>query len=194
MNATHTRVVIAEDEAIPRMGLRQMLQDQGYVVVGEAADGRTAVDLARQLKPDLVVMDIKMPELDGIEASRILSTERVAPVLLVTAFPDHDLADRASEAGVFAYVSKPYTEQQLFPQIKVALARFAEFMTLVKEAGDARTALETRKLVDRAKALLMKKEGLSEPDAYRKLQRLSMNNRLSMRRVAEAVLVTHTET
>src|SRR3954447_23310491 len=128
------RIMIAEDEAIPRMGLREMLQDQGYSVVGEAADGQTAVELARTLKPDLVIMDIMMPGLDGINASEILSAERLAPVLLVTAYNDRELVERAKDAGVFAYVTKPFTEHQLVPQIELALARFREYQALYQEA------------------------------------------------------------
>ena len=184
------RVVIAEDEAIPRMGLREMLQEQGYDVVGEAVDGQAAVELARQLRPDIVVMDIRMPRLDGIAASRILSEERLAPVLLVTAYSDRNLIDQAKEAGVFAYVPKPFTEVQLVPQIELALSRFAEFQALIQEVGDARAALETRKAVERAKGLLMQRQGMAEPDAYRHIQRLSMNSRRSMRDIAEAILLT----
>lgn len=184
------RVLIAEDEAIPRMGLREMLQEQGYVVVGEATDGQAAVDLARELRPDVVVMDIRMEPLDGISASRILTEERLAPVLLVTAYTDRELIEGAKDAGVFAYVAKPYTEVQLVPQIELALARFAEFQSLVKEAGDARSALETRKIVERAKGLLMQTQHMSEADAYRHIQRLSMNNRRTMREIAEAILLT----
>lgn len=185
------RVLIAEDEAIPRMGLREILEDQGYQVVGEASDGRSALDLARQARPDVVVMDIMMPDLDGIEASRILTAERIAPVVLVTAYNDRQLVDRAKDAGVYAYVGKPFTEQQLVPQIELALARFAEFQELVREAGDARAALEARKLVDRAKALLIQTEGLSEAQAYQRIQRLSMNNRRPMKEIAEAILLTY---
>jgi AmiR/NasT family two-component response regulator len=184
------RVLIAEDEAIPRMGLREMLEDQGYVVVGEAADGKKAIELARQLRPDIVVMDIMMPELDGISASRILTEERLAPVLLVTAYNDRDLVNRAKDAGVFAYVSKPFTELQLIPQLELALSRFSEFQSLIKEAGDALAALETRKIVEQAKGLLMQTQKLTEADAYRHIQRLSMNNRRSMREIAEAILLT----
>ena len=184
------RILIAEDEAIPRMWLRQMLQDQGYVVAGEAANGKAAVDLSRQLKPDLVIMDIMMPELDGIAASRILSEEHIAPILLVTAFSDRELIEGAREAGVFAYVAKPFTEQHIVPQIEVALARFAEFTALIKEAGDTRQALETRKVVERAKGVLMRTQSLTEAEAYRRTQRLSMNNRRSMREIAEAILLT----
>lgn len=185
-----TRVLIAEDEAIPRMGLRGMLQDHGYTVVAEAMDGQTAVALARDLKPDLVIMDVRMPELDGIAASRLLTEERIAPVLLVTAYVDRDLIDQAKAAGVFAYVTKPFTEHQLVPQIELALARFAEFQALYKEVGDARLALESRKVVERAKGMLMSKEGISEPDAYARIRRLAMSNRRTMREIAEALLLT----
>jgi len=176
---------------MPRVGLRNMLKSRGYDVVGEAADGRTAVDLARRLKPDLVIMDVMMPEVDGIAASRILSEERIAPVLLVTAYTDRELVERAKDAGVFAYVGKPFTEVHLIPQIELALARFAEFQALIKEVGDSRNALETRKVVDRAKGLLMNSRGMSEAEAYRHIQRLSMNNRRTMREVADAILLTH---
>jgi response regulator NasT len=175
------------------MGLREMLEDQGYVVVAEAADGRAAVEVARELKPDIVIMDIMMPEMDGITASRILAEERLAPVLLVTAFNDRELVDRAKDAGVFAYVSKPFTEVQLVPQIEVALARFAEFQELVDQADSAKSALETRKVVERAKAVLMKVQGLTEADAYRQIQRTSMNRRRPMREVADAILLAHGE-
>ncbi|HLI26779.1 MAG TPA: response regulator [Chloroflexota bacterium] len=184
-----TRIVIAEDEPIPRMDLREMLINLGYEVVGEAADGRTAVELARQLRPDLVVMDIKMPEIDGIRAARILTEERVAPVLLVTAYSHRELVDEAKEAGVMAYVAKPFGEAQLVPAVEVALARFREFRTLEKELGDTRQALETRKLVERAKGILMDRHGLREEEAFRRIQKLSMDTRKSMREVAEAILL-----
>ncbi len=170
-----------------------MLEDQGYSVVGEASDGRTAVEVARESKPDLVIMDIMMPEMDGITASRILTEEKLAPVLLVTAFNDRELVERAAEAGVFAYVAKPFTEAQLIPQIEVALARFREFQELVEEADSAKSALETRKVVERAKAVLMRVQNLAETDAYRQIQRTSMNRRRPMREVAEAILLAHGE-
>jgi len=172
------------------MGLREMLQRQGYVVVGEATDGQMAVDLARQLHPDIVVMDIKMEPVDGISASRILTEERIAPVLLITAYTNPELIEGAKDAGVFAYVAKPFTEVQLVPQIELALSRFSEFRSLLKEAGDARSALEDRKIVERAKGVLMQTQRMTEADAYRHIQRLSMNNRRTMREIAEAILLT----
>jgi two-component system, response regulator PdtaR len=184
-----TRIVIAEDEAIPRMDLREMLENLGYLVVGEAGDGVSAVNLARELRPDLVVMDIKMPEMDGIAAARVLTEERISPVLLVTAYSHRELVDNAKDAGVLAYVAKPFGEAQLVPAVEVALARFREFRALEKELGDTRSALETRKIVERAKGVLMDKHGLREDEAFRRIQKLSMDSRKSMRDVAEAILL-----
>ena len=186
-----TRIVIADDEALPRVWLRRVLEGGGYEVIGEASDGQVAVDLARELRPDLVIMDIKMPEVDGISAARILTVERVAPVVLITAYTERELVEGAKEAGVFAYVPKPFTELQLVSQIELAMARFAEFQGLIKEAGDAKAALETRKVVERAKGILMASRSMTEADAYRHIQRLSMNNRVTMREIAEAILLTH---
>jgi AmiR/NasT family two-component response regulator len=184
-----TRIVIAEDEAIPRMDLREMLENLGYLVVGEAGDGVSAVNMARELRPDLVVMDIKMPEMDGIAAARVLTEERISPVLLVTAYSYHDLLDDAKDAGVLAYVAKPFGEAQLVPAVEVALARFREFRALEKELGDTRSTLETRKIVERAKGVLMDKYKLREDEAFRRIQKLSMDSRKSMRDVAEAFLL-----
>jgi two-component system, response regulator PdtaR len=184
-----TRIVIAEDEAIPRMDLREMLENLGYLVVGEAGDGVSAVNMARELRPDLVVMDIKMPEMDGIAAARVLTEERISPVLLVTAYSYHDLLDDAKDAGVLAYVAKPFGEAQLVPAVEVALARFREFRALEKELGDTRSTLETRKIVERAKGVLMDKYKLREDEAFRRIQKLSMDSRKSMRDVAEAILL-----
>jgi response regulator NasT len=181
--------VIAEDEAIPRMDLREMLENLGYLVVGEAGDGVSAVNMARELRPDLVVMDIKMPEMDGIAAARVLTEERISPVLLVTAYSYHDLLDDAKDAGVLAYVAKPFGEAQLVPAVEVALARFREFRALEKELGDTRSTLETRKIVERAKGVLMDKYKLREDEAFRRIQKLSMDSRKSMRDVAEAILL-----
>ena len=184
-----TRILIAEDDTIPRQDLREMLQSLGYAVVGEAADGRAAINLARELLPDLVVMDIQMPEVDGIAAARVLTEERIAPVLLLTAYSQRELVDGAKDAGVLAYVTKPFDEAKLVPAVEVALARFQEFRATEKELGDARAALETRKLVDRAKGILMDKHNLKEEEAFRRIQKLSMDARKSMREVAEAIIL-----
>lgn len=186
-----TRVVIADDESIIRMDLKEMLAALGYLVVGEAGDGISAVNLARELRPDLVIMDIKMPDLDGIAAAKILTEERIAPVLLLTAFSQQELVEGAKEAGVVGYVVKPFRESELVPAIEIALARFKEFRALEKEASNLRETLETRKLVERAKGVLMDQQGLKEAEAFRKIQKLSMNTRKSMREIAEAILLAH---
>jgi AmiR/NasT family two-component response regulator len=186
-----TRVIIADDEAIVRMDLREMLTHLGYLVVGEVGDGRSAVNLARELKPDVVIMDIRMPDMDGIEAARILTQEAIAPVLLLSAYSQPDLVARAREAGVAGYLVKPFQESDLAPAIEVVLGRFNEFKTLRKEVADLQDALETRKLVDRAKGILMDKQGLSEAEAFRKIQKMSMNNRRPMKEVAEAIILAH---
>jgi len=186
-----TRIVIADDESIIRMDLREMLTGLGYLVVAEAGDGVTAVNVAREVRPELVIMDIKMPEMDGIEAARILTEERIAPVLLLTAFSQQELVRRAGEAGVVGYLVKPFGETDLAPAIEIAITRFKEFRTLEREASDLRDTLETRKRVERAKGILMQTQGLSEADAFRKIQRLSMNSRKSMREVADAILLAH---
>jgi len=185
------RVVIADDESVICMDLREMLSNLGYLVVGEAGDGRSAVHLARELRPDLVLMDIKMPDMDGIEAARILTEERIAPVVLLTAFSQRDLVDRAKEAGVVGYLVKPIQEADLTPAIEVALSRFAEFRELEKEVDDLAEQLETRKLVDRAKGILMDTQGLSEAAAFRRIQKMSMNTRKSMKEIAQAIILTH---
>jgi response regulator NasT len=183
--------VIAEDEAISRMDLREMLANLGYLVVGEAGDGRSAVNLARELRPDLVVMDIKMPEMDGIEAAKLLTEEKIAPILLLTAYSDREFIEGSLDAGVMGYVVKPYRESDLVPAIELALARFREFRAIEKQLSDTREVLETRKAVERAKGVLMDSQGLREAEAFRKIQKLSMNNRKSMREVAEAILLAH---
>jgi len=187
-----TRVVIADDESIIRMDLKEMLAGLGYLVVGEAGDGVSAVNLGRELRPDLVIMDIKMPDLDGIAAAKILTEERIAPVLLLTAFSQTELIDGAKEAGVVGYIVKPFRSSELVPlAIEISLSRFKEFRTIEKEAQTLRDTLETRKLVERAKGVLMETSGLREAEAFRKIQKLSMNTRKSMREIAEAVLLAH---
>ena len=188
---SQTRIVVADDESIIRMDLREMLAGLGYLVVGEAGDGVTAVNVAREVRPDLVIMDIKMPEMDGIEAAKVLTEERIAPVLLLTAFSQQELVRRAGEAGVVGYLVKPFGETDLAPAVEIAIARFTEFRTLEKEANDLRDTLETRKRVERAKGVLMQTQGLNEADAFRKIQKLSMNSRKSMREVADAILLAH---
>jgi two-component system, response regulator PdtaR len=185
------RIVIAEDEPISRMDLREMLGNLGYLVVGEAGDGLSALNLARELKPDLVIMDIKMPEMDGITASRSLTEEKISPILLLTAYSDREFVEGATEAGVSGYIVKPFREAELVPAIELALARFREFRALEKQLGDTREALETRRVVERAKGVLMDTLGLREAEAFRRIQKLSMNNRKSMREIAEAILLGH---
>lgn len=186
-----TRVIIADDESLIRMDLREMLTSLGYLVVGDVGDGRSAVNLARELRPDIVIMDIKMPDMDGIEAARILTEERVAPVLLLSAYSQQELVQRAQKAGVAGYMVKPFRESDLTPSIEVALARFSEFRAMEREMGDLQNALETRKFVDRAKGIIMDTQGLNETEAFRKIQKMSMNNRKSMRSVAEAIILAH---
>jgi AmiR/NasT family two-component response regulator len=186
-----TRILLAEDEVISRMDLREMLENLGYIVVGEAGDGVAAVNLARTLKPDLVLMDIKMPELDGISAAETLSQERVTPVLLLTAYSDKEFVDRAVDAGVMGYLVKPFAEAQLKPAIEVALERWREVRQIQQDLSQTQETLETRKLVERAKGVLMDSQSLKEAEAFRRIQRLSMNSRKSMREVAEAILLAH---
>ena len=186
-----TRVVIADDESIVRMDLKEMLTTLNYLVVGEVGDGQSAVNLARELKPDVVLMDIKMPDMDGIEAAKILTEEQIAPVVLLTAFSQKDLVDRAKEAGVVGYLVKPFREADLLPAIEVALARFNEFKQMNQEVHDLQEALETRKVVDRAKGILMDAQGLEEQEAFRRIQKMSMNTRKPMKEVAEAIILAH---
>jgi response regulator NasT len=176
-----TRVIIADDETIQRMDLKDVLTKQGYLVVGEAGDGISAVNLAREIRPDLVIMDIRMPDMDGITAAETLTQEKIAPVLLLTAFGDQPLVERAKEAGVVNYIVKPLRESEVTPAIEIALARYSEFRALEDKARTLTEQLETRKIVERAKGLLMEKQGLSEQEAFRKIQKASMNNRKSMR-------------
>ena len=182
------RVVIAEDEALIRMDLAEMLAEEGFEVVGEAGDGETAVTLAEQHRPDLVVLDVKMPRLDGIAAAQRIAAQRIAPVVILTAFSQRDLVDRARDAGAMAYLVKPFTKNDLVPAVEMAMSRFAELQQLEAEVEDLTDRLETRKLVDRAKGVLQQQLGLSEPDAFRWIQKTAMDLRLSMRQVAEGVI------
>jgi response regulator NasT len=186
-----TRIIIADDESIVRVDLKEMLTSLGYLVIGDVGDGESAVNLARELKPDVVLMDIKMPNMDGIEAARILTEEQVAPVVLLTAYGQKELVDKAKEAGVVGYLVKPFRETDLLPAIEVALSRFKEFKAVHQEVEDLQNALETRKLVERAKGLLIDTQGLDEGEAFRKIQKMSMNTRKPMKEVAEAIILAY---
>ncbi len=179
---------MAEDESLIRLDIVEILRDNGFDVVGEAGDGETAVQLATELRPDLVIMDVKMPQLDGISAAEKLSKNHIAPVVLLTAFSQKELVERASEAGALAYVVKPFTPNDLLPAIEIALARYEQIITLEAEVSDMVERFETRKLVDRAKGLLNEKMGLSEPEAFRWIQKASMDRRLTMQDVAKAII------
>ncbi len=182
------RIVVAEDESIIRIDIVETLRGYGYNVVGEAADGEAAVEMASALKPDLVVMDVKMPKLDGISAAEKLYQGRVAPVLLLTAFSQKELVERASEAGVVAYIVKPFTPADLLPAVEIALSRSAEMRALEAEVADMSERFETRKIVDIAKGILNEKMGLTEPEAFRWIQKASMDRRLTMKDVAVTII------
>jgi response regulator NasT len=182
------RVLIAEDEALIRMDLAEMLAEEGYDVVGQAADGEQAIALAEELRPDLVVLDVKMPKLDGIAAAQRIAGERIAPVVILTAFAQRELVERARDAGAMAYLVKPFNRNDLVPAIEMAVSRFREVAALEAEVGDLTERLETRKSVDRAKGVLQKDLGLSEPEAFRWIQKTAMDLRLSMRQVADGVV------
>ncbi|MBX3068343.1 MAG: response regulator [Microbacteriaceae bacterium] len=188
LSAVARRVVVAEDESLIRLDIVETLRDNGFDVVGEAADGEQAIELATALRPDLVVMDVKMPKLDGISAAEQLAKKRIAPVVLLTAFSQKELVERATEAGALAYVVKPFTPNDLLPAIEIALARYAQIVALETEVSDLAERFETRKLVDRAKGLLNEKMGLSEPEAFRWIQKASMDRRLTMHDVAVAII------
>jgi AmiR/NasT family two-component response regulator len=182
------RVVIAEDEALIRLDLKEMLEEEGYTVVGEAGDGEQAVALAGELRPDLVVLDVKMPRLDGISAAERIAGARIAPVVILTAFSQRELVERARDAGAMAYLVKPFAKADLLPAIEIAMARYDEVAALEAEVGGLRERLETRKLLERAKGLLQARRGLDEAAAYRVIQRASMDQRTTMRAVAETLL------
>ncbi len=184
------RVLIAEDEALIRMDLAEMLRDEGYDIVGEAGDGQEAVELAEQHKPDLVIMDVKMPRRDGIDAAAEIASKRIAPIVVLTAFSQRDLVERARDAGAMAYLVKPFTVSDLIPAIELAVSRFAEFAELEREVATLSERLETRKIVERAKGLLQAKQDMTEPEAFKWIQRAAMDRRTTMKRVAEVVLET----
>ncbi|WP_326625894.1 response regulator [Nonomuraea fuscirosea] len=186
--STQRRVVIAEDEALIRLDLKEMLQEDGYVVVGEAGDGEQAIRLAADLRPDLVILDVKMPVLDGISAAERIVADRIAPCLILTAFSQRDLVERARDAGAMAYLVKPFTKADLVPAIEMAVSRHEEMVALAAEVSNLSERLETRKLVERAKGQLMTQHGWSEPQAFRWIQKASMDRRLSMREVAQIVI------
>lgn len=181
-------ILIADDEALIRLDLREMLMDAGHKVIGEAADGQQAVKLAREIKPDFIIMDVKMPIMDGLAAAEIIGEENIAPVLLLTAYSQQDIVDKASKAGVSAYLVKPVREEQLFPAMEIAFSRFAQLQQLNQELLDLKDSLETRKLVDRAKGILMTAHKISEQDAYRKMQQYSMAKRITLKALAESII------
>ena len=182
------RVLIAEDEALIRLDLREMLIEEGYEVVGEAGDGEAAVRLAEDLKPDLCIFDIKMPIMDGLAAAEKIAETRIAPVVILTAFSQRDLVDRARSAGAMAYLVKPFQKSDLVPAIEIALSRFAELQALEHEVANLTERLETRKLVERAKGTLMTAFGMTEPDAFKWIQRAAMDNRMTMKEVADKII------
>ncbi len=182
------RVLIAEDEALIRLDLAEMLDEAGYEVVAQAANGEEAVELAREHRPDLVIMDVKMPRLDGIAAASIVAAERIAPVVMLTAFSQRELVERARDAGAMAYLVKPFTVTDLVPAIEMAASRFAELSALEQEVEDLSERLAARKVIDRAKAQLQQSLGLTEPDAFGWIQRTAMDRRTTMRQVAERLL------
>jgi len=188
VNQTPFRVVIAEDEALIRLDLKEMLEEDGYVVAGEASDGEAAVKLTESLRPDLVIMDIKMPGLDGISAAERIAAEHLAPVVILTAFSQRDLVMRARDAGAMAFLVKPFTKADLVPAIEIAVSRFQEVSALESEVSSLKDRLEVRKLLDRAKGLLQAERGMSEAEAFRWIQKSSMDRRMTMRAVAEEVL------
>lgn len=183
-----TRVLVAEDEALIRMDLVELLTAEGYEVVGEAGDGEAALEQARALRPDLVVMDVKMPKMDGITAASAIAEERIAPVVMLTAFSQRDLVERAREAGAMAYVVKPFGASDVVPAIEIAMARFAEILAVEDEVADLQERFESRKAVDQAKGILQEGLGLTEPEAFRWIQKTAMDLRKSMREVADGVI------
>ena len=188
MSQNALRVVIAEDEALIRLDLKEMLEEEGYAVVAEVGDGEVAVERVTSLRPDLAIFDVKMPVLDGISAAERIAAERIAPVVILTAFSQRELVERARDAGAMAYLVKPFTKADLVPAIEMAVSRFTEIKALDSEVSTLRDRLEVRKLLDRAKGLLQSEHGMTEPQAFRWIQKTSMDLRLTMRAVAEAII------
>ncbi|MGY1916334.1 ANTAR domain-containing response regulator [Blastococcus sp. SYSU DS0973] len=190
MTSEPIRVLIAEDEALIRLDLKEMLEEEGYTVVAEVGDGQQAVDRAAELRPDLVILDIQMPVLDGLSAAERIATSRIAPVIVLTAFSQRELVERARDAGAMAYLVKPFSKNDLVPAIEVARGRFAEMTALDGEVKELEERLETRKVVEKAKGRLMADQGMSEAEAFRWIQRTAMNQRTSMKALAESVLAS----
>lgn len=188
MSSEPTRVLIAEDEALIRLDLKEMLEEEGYTVVAEVGDGQQAVDRARELSPDLVILDIQMPVLDGLSAAERIAADRIAPVIVLTAFSQRELVERARDAGAMAYLVKPFSKNDLVPAIEVARARFAELAALDGEVRTLEDRLEARKVVEKAKGVLMSRQGMTEADAFRWIQRTAMNERTSMKALAQRIL------
>ncbi|MCJ0893590.1 MULTISPECIES: ANTAR domain-containing response regulator [unclassified Rhodococcus (in: high G+C Gram-positive bacteria)] len=184
------RVVVAEDESLIRLDLVEMLREEGYDVVGEAADGQQAVELAVELRPDLVIMDVKMPRRDGIDAASEIAEKRIAPVVILTAFSQRELVEKARDAGAMAYLVKPFTKADLMPAVELAASRFGEISALESEIADLQDRLETRKLIEKAKGILMTSQSLTEPQAFKWIQRAAMDRRTTMKAVAEVVIET----
>ncbi|PIE21135.1 MAG: response regulator [Arachnia propionica] len=183
-----SRVLVAEDEALIRLDLVELLTEADYEVVGEAVDGQEAVELARELKPDLVIVDVKMPRMDGISAAEIIAEERIAPIVMLTAFSERELVERARDAGAMAYVVKPFDASDVIPAIEIAVGRFAEIVAIEEELANLEERFESRKIIDQAKGILQEGLGLSEPEAFRWIQKTAMDLRKSMREVAEGVI------
>ena len=189
MDKNRTRVIVADDESITRMDLQETLIGLGYLVVGAVGDGESAVNLARELRPDVVIMDIKMPGMDGLQAAKIITENDIAPVVLLSAYSQPELVERAQDAGVVGYLVKPYREADLAPAIGVAVSRFDQFKLLRGEVTNLQERLEVRKLVDRAKGILMDSQGIPESEAFRRIQKMSMDNRKAMKEVAQAIIM-----
>lgn len=187
------KIIIADNESIIRMDLKELLEEAGHEVIGECCNGLKAVELTKKMKPDLVLMDIKMPEMDGITAAKIITEQKIAPVILLTAFSQNEIVEKAKKSGVLAYLVKPISANSLYPAIEIAMSRFSEIKELEHELDDIKNSLETRKLLDRAKGILMDAYNLSESEAYRRIQKYSMAKRKTIKEVAEAIVKAATK-